>query len=33
MVELKNSSFDLDFITVPIKYRPPQAGVSAQLNT
>lgn len=33
MVELKSSSFDLDFIAVPLKYRPPQAGVPAQLNT
>lgn len=26
-------TFDIDFLTIPLKFRPPQSGVPAQLNT
>lgn len=33
MIKLESSSFDLDFITIPLKYRSTKSGVPAQLNT
>ncbi|MEQ1733127.1 MAG: hypothetical protein ABL940_05610, partial [Bacteroidia bacterium] len=32
-ISFSKRSFDVDFLTIPLKYRPKQSNVSAQLNT